>query len=53
VAMPTGGVAAGAGGTARQVPDRSALPLGAGVLAAVLLGFGGWTFRRAAHTPRG
>ncbi len=53
VAMPIGGVAAGGGGTARQEPGRSALPLGAGVLAVVLLGFGGWTFRRAAHTPRG
>jgi len=51
--MPSGGVATGAGGTARQASDSiPALPIGAGVLAAVLLAVGGWTLRRSGQTSQ-
>lgn len=52
-AMPGGGVAAGGGGTARQVSDSTPwMPIGAGgVLALTLLGFGSWTLRRSTQRP--
>jgi len=51
--MPSGGVATGAGGTARQASDSiPALPIGAGVLAAVLLAVGGWTLRRSGQASQ-